>query len=687
MKHLITLCFAIAISFVAIAQSPQKISYQSVVRNSGGQLLANQAIAVKISILQGSENGNVVYAERHTPTTNANGLASLQIGGGTVLNGSMETINWAQGPYFISTETDPNGGTNYTIASTQQLLSVPYALYAETAGNSIPGPQGPAGPQGEQGPTGPQGAQGPIGETGPQGSVGPTGATGQTGLQGPIGLTGPQGEQGPTGPQGAQGPIGETGPQGTQGLLSNGATAGNTPYWNGTAWVVNNSNVHNNGAGVGVGTNTPNASAKFEVSSTTQGFLPPRMTTAQRNAIASPAAGLFIYNTTTNCLNFYVGTGWNESCGTPILPAGSITSLSCGEATNTGTLTSGVAASGVSSSVAYTGGNGGTYNGQTVTSTGVTGLTATLTAGAFANGVDSLSYTITGIPTTSGTASFALSIGGQSCTLTYNVQVNVSGPLNIETVLIPAGTFTMGSPATEPQRISTEVQHQVTLNAYRMSKYETSNAQFAAFLNAKSIGSNGVYELGAYPTQVLIFANTSFGLIWTGTQWQPVAGKENFPIVNVTWFGAAEFATYAGGRLPTEAEWEYACRGNTATAFSTGACLNNTQANYRWDFPLTGCINSSYAYPNQPQAINSYSPNAFGLYNMHGNVWEWCADWADAYTTAAQTNPSGPSTGTYRILRGGSLANDASQSRSAIRYYQYPNFYTYDFGFRLAFAP
>jgi len=129
MKRHITLFFGLFLSFSAFAQSPQKFSYQTVVRNSGGQLLANQGIAVKISILQGSENGTVVYAERHTPTTNANGLASLQIGGGVVLSGNMATVNWAQGPYFISTETDPIGGTNYTIASTQQLLSVPYAIW------------------------------------------------------------------------------------------------------------------------------------------------------------------------------------------------------------------------------------------------------------------------------------------------------------------------------------------------------------------------------------------------------------------------------------------------------------------------------------------------------------------------------------------------------------------------------
>ena len=370
------------------------------------------------------------------------------------------------------------------------------------------------------------------------------------------------------------------------------------------------------------------------------------------------------------------------------LPAGSITALTCSTASNTGTLTQGVAATSVSSSVPYTGGNGGTYTAQTVTSTGVTGLTATLTAGNLLNGAGSLTYTITGTPANSGTASFTIGVGGQTCTLTFTVNTSGSGPLNIETALIPAGTFTMGSPTTEPERDAIdEAQHQVTLIAYRMSKYEISNAQFAAFLNAKSIGSNGLYALGAYPTQVLIYANASYGLTWTGTQWQPVAGKENFPVVNVTWYGATEFATYAGGRLPTEAEWEYACRGNTITAFSTGACLNNTQANYRWDLPLTGCSNTSTAYPNQTQAVNSYSPNAFGLYNMHGNVHEWCSDWYGAYSTTAQTNPTGASSGSNRVRRGGSWDYNAQSCRSAYRISSPPGNYGGILGFRLSFAP
>ena len=370
-------------------------------------------------------------------------------------------------------------------------------------------------------------------------------------------------------------------------------------------------------------------------------------------------------------------------------PLGKISSFTCSNFINNGTLIKESKASNVSSIISYTGGNGGVHTGQVVRSTGVFGLYAALSAGSFNSGEGSLTYLIFGTPVTSGTASFALSIGGQTCTLTRTINSNGIGigPLSIETSLIPAGTFTMGSPTTEPQRNSVEVQHQVTLSAFSMSKYETSNAQFAAFLNAKSIGSNGLYALGAYPTQVLITSNANWGLTWTGTQWQPVAGKENFPVTNASWYGAVEFATYAGGRLPTEAEWEYACRGGTTTAFSTGACLNNTQANYRWDSPLPGCSNTSTAYPNQTQAVNSYSPNAYGLYNMHGNVNEWCADWYGAYPTTAQTNPTGPTSGPRRVVRDGGYSNMAQDCRSANRDLLFnPSDGNSFVGFRLAFA-
>jgi hypothetical protein len=148
------------ISSSIFAQAPNKMSYQAVIRNSSNALVTNQAVGIRISILQTSASGTAVYVETQTPTTNANGLASIEIGGGTVMSGTFATINWANGPYFIKTETDPTGGTNYTITGTSQLLSVPYALYAANAGNSTPGPQGPAGPTGATGPQGPAGTGG-----------------------------------------------------------------------------------------------------------------------------------------------------------------------------------------------------------------------------------------------------------------------------------------------------------------------------------------------------------------------------------------------------------------------------------------------------------------------------------------------------------------------------------------------
>lgn len=118
------------------AQSPQKMSYQAVVRNASDLLIANTTVGMQISILQTSPGGIAVYIETHTPTTNINGLATVEIGGGNVVAGSFSGINWANGPYYIKIETDPAGGTVYTISGTSQLLSVPYALYA---GNSFSG--------------------------------------------------------------------------------------------------------------------------------------------------------------------------------------------------------------------------------------------------------------------------------------------------------------------------------------------------------------------------------------------------------------------------------------------------------------------------------------------------------------------------------------------------------------------
>jgi trimeric autotransporter adhesin len=114
-------------------QSPDKMSYQAVIRNADDKLIENSNVSMRISILQGSVAGAPVYVEIQAKSTNKNGLVSIEIGSGTIISGTFNTINWANGPYFIKTETDPTGGTNYTITGTTQLLSVPYSLHAKTA--------------------------------------------------------------------------------------------------------------------------------------------------------------------------------------------------------------------------------------------------------------------------------------------------------------------------------------------------------------------------------------------------------------------------------------------------------------------------------------------------------------------------------------------------------------------------
>jgi hypothetical protein len=135
MKKIQLLIALLGCIFCATAQSPQKMSYQMVVRNSSNVLIANQVVGVKISLLQGSATGTAVFVETHAPTTNANGLASLTIGDGTNVTGSFAAVNWANGPFFIKIETDPTGGTSYTITGTSQLMSVPYALFAGSTTN------------------------------------------------------------------------------------------------------------------------------------------------------------------------------------------------------------------------------------------------------------------------------------------------------------------------------------------------------------------------------------------------------------------------------------------------------------------------------------------------------------------------------------------------------------------------
>jgi Collagen triple helix repeat (20 copies) len=341
------------------AQAPQAINYQGVARDASGNPLANQQLGLRITIHNTLPNGPIDYQETFTVSTNQFGLYTVQIGKGTPLNGVFSSISWGTASHFFSVDIDISGGTNYVSAGVTEMISVPYALYAETAGNAIQGPTGPTGatgptgtagsngatgptgtagvngatgatgPTGTAGLTGTTGATGPTGTAGSNGATGPTGtagvngvngATGATGPTGTAGLTGATGAAGPTGTTGSNGATGTTGPTGTAGLtgatgptgfLSNGNSAGNTPYWNGTQWVTNSSAIFNNGGSIGIGTTAPDASATLELNSTAKGLLIPRMTSTQKNTIASPATGLLVYQTDgTSGFYYFNGTSW-----------------------------------------------------------------------------------------------------------------------------------------------------------------------------------------------------------------------------------------------------------------------------------------------------------------------------------------------------------------------------------------
>jgi hypothetical protein len=292
--------FTFFISLFSNAQAPQGINYQAVIRNSNGTTVNNSIIGLRLNILQGSATGAVEYSETYNVTTSNIGLVNVVLGQGNVISGTFGSINWSSGPYFLEIAVDVNGGTNFTLMGTQQMMSVPYALYAENSGT--PGPQGPAGANGINGQNGLSAYQSWL-------------ALGNTGTEANFIAS-------LTGPQGAQGIQGSTGPQGPSGLLINGSAAGNTPYWNGSQWVINGTNFFNNGGSIGVGTTTPNPSAILEVNSTTHGMLAPRMTTQQRNAIINPADGLIIFNTSSGCLNYFYNNTWFKLCGLePVAPA------------------------------------------------------------------------------------------------------------------------------------------------------------------------------------------------------------------------------------------------------------------------------------------------------------------------------------------------------------------------------
>ena len=198
---------------------------------------------------------------------------------------------------------------------------------------------------------------------------------------------------------------------------------------------------------------------------------------------------------------------------------------------------------------------------------------------------------------------------------------------NIEFVDIPGGTFIMGSPVTEQGGKDDEVQHEVTVSAFKMSKYTITREQYELFIKATG--------------RIMKY-------------YRPVGGDKH-PAMWVTWYDASAFAEWMGCRLPTEAEYEYAARANTTTPFYTGESLTSDQAYF------------NQKLTRSPMPVGSFPPNAFGLYDMHGNMVEWCSDWYGEYNINEKINPKGPGTGDIKVFRGGGFWLPAANCRSACR--------------------
>lgn len=270
-------------------------------------------------------------------------------------------------------------------------------------------------------------------------------------------------------------------------------------------------------------------------------------------------------------------------------------------------------------------------------------------------------------------------------------------------VLIRGAEFTMGSPEDEVGRAEvkavwqkeglaySETQHKVRLSNFSMSKYAVTVAEFRRFVEASGyrtdadkagfsfIGSNGEIKKGEG-------VNWRYGVSGSARP----QSEDNHPVLYVSWNDAVAYCKWISAktgkhfRLPTDAEREYACRAGTRTTFNTGENISMQQANF---------IDAQNQWRRGTVPVDSFEPNAWGLYNMHGNVFEWCSDWYggtyfdDCKAKGTVPNPQGPATGSFRVIRGGSWLSYAELCRAAYRSYGTPDNRNDDVGFRLVFVP
>jgi len=254
-------------------------------------------------------------------------------------------------------------------------------------------------------------------------------------------------------------------------------------------------------------------------------------------------------------------------------------------------------------------------------------------------------------------------------------------------VLITGGTFIMGSHYSEPEwRDNESPQHQVAVSSFYMCKHAVTQKEYQAIMRINPSDFKGddlpVEQVSWYDAITYCNARSlaeglkeAYTIDQDRTDPDNTGGTDLLKWV-VIWDKSAD-----GYRLPTEAEWEYACRAGTTTPFYTGDNITTDDANYDGNLPYNG--NDKGLYRETTVPAGSFMKNAFGLYDMHGNVYEWCWDWAGDYSGNAQIDPSGPISGSHRILRGGSWGSSALILRSAFRNYANPSHKTHYFGFRL----